>query len=123
MLKSFTTRSAAPKTFDATCRVSMRRSPMTKYCGGCTRVLAGAEERLRMFRAVLGRPPRTYSSSAPPRLVMRMPCFGIRPSNATPGCGGMHMAVASIDYETLDDEHRRAIISGDGCSLAGQLPF
>lgn len=74
--------------------------------------LTGAEDRLRMFLEQYWGGPRTYSEQrGHPRLRMRHAPFriGFLERDAWLRC--MHTAVASIDRETLDDEHRRELLS------------
>jgi hemoglobin len=68
--------------------------------------LDAAEERLRMFLEQYWGGPRTYSDQrGHPRLRMRHAPFRI---GAWLRC--MHTAVASIDSQTLDDEHRKELL-------------
>lgn len=74
--------------------------------------LDGAEERLRMFLEQYWGGPRTYSDRrGHPRLRMRHAPFqiGFLERDAWLRC--MHTAIAEIDSQTLDDEHRRALIN------------
>lgn len=71
----------------------------------------GAEERLRLFLEQYWGGPRTYSDRrGHPRLRMRHAPFriGFLERDAWLRC--MHTAVASIDAQTLDDRHRRALL-------------
>jgi hemoglobin len=71
----------------------------------------GAEERLRMFLEQYWGGPRTYSDQrGHPRLRMRHAPFtiGFLERDAWLRC--MHTAIAEIDAETLDDDHRRALL-------------
>lgn len=71
----------------------------------------GAEERLRLFLEQYWGGPRTYSDHrGHPRLRMRHAPFriGFLERDAWLRC--MHTAVASIDAQTLDDRHRRALL-------------
>lgn len=71
----------------------------------------GAEERLRLFLEQYWGGPRTYSDQrGHPRLRMRHAPFriGFLERDAWLRC--MHTAVASIDSQTLDDAHRRALL-------------
>ena len=73
--------------------------------------LDGAEERLRMFLEQYWGGPRTYSDQrGHPRLRMRHAPFRITPIERDAWLRCMHTAVASIDSQTLDDEHRRALL-------------
>ncbi|WP_373424932.1 globin [Mycobacterium simiae] len=73
--------------------------------------LSGAEERLRMFLEQYWGGPRTYSDRrGHPRLRMRHAPFRITPLERDAWLRCMHTAVASIDSETLDDEHRRQLL-------------
>jgi hemoglobin len=73
--------------------------------------LAGAEERLRMFLEQYWGGPRTYSDRrGHPRLRMRHAPFRITPIERDAWLRCMHTAVASIDSQTLDDEHRRELL-------------
>ncbi len=81
--------------------------------------LDGAEERLRMFLEQYWGGPRTYSDRrGHPRLRMRHSPFriGFLERDAWLRC--MHTAVASIDSETLDDAHRKALL--DYLEMAAQ---
>lgn len=74
--------------------------------------LSGAEERLRMFLEQYWGGPRTYSElRGHPRLRMRHMPFKISPIAGEAWLRCMHTAVASIDSATLDDEHRRALLT------------
>jgi hemoglobin len=73
--------------------------------------LAGAEDRLRGFLIQRFGGPMTYSEKrGHPRLRMRHAPFtiGFLERDAWLRC--MHTAIAEIDAETLDDEHRRALL-------------
>ena len=73
--------------------------------------LAAAEERLRMFLEQYWGGPRTYSDQrGHPRLRMRHAPFRITPIERDAWLRCMHIAVASIDPHTLDDEHRRELL-------------
>jgi hemoglobin len=73
--------------------------------------LVGAEERLRMFLEQYWGGPRTYSDRrGHPRLRMRHVPFRITPIERDAWLRCMHTAVASIDSQTLDDEHRRELL-------------
>lgn len=74
--------------------------------------LTGAEDRLRMFLEQYWGGPRTYSEQrGHPRLRMRHAPYqiGFLERDAWLRC--MHSAVASIDAETLDDEHRAELLA------------
>ena len=74
--------------------------------------LEGAEERLRMFLEQYWGGPRTYSDQrGHPRLRMRHAPFRIGYIERDAWLRCMHTAVASIDSGTLDDEHRRELLS------------
>ncbi|WKG01668.1 globin [Mycolicibacterium sp. HK-90] len=71
----------------------------------------GAEERLRMFLEQYWGGPRTYSDQrGHPRLRMRHAPFRIGYLERDAWLRCMHTAVASIDSQTLDDAHRRALL-------------
>lgn len=73
--------------------------------------LAGAEERLRMFLEQYWGGPRTYSEQrGHPRLRMRHVPFRISAIERDAWLRCMQTAVASIDSQTLDDEHRRELL-------------
>jgi hemoglobin len=81
--------------------------------------LDAAEERLRMFLEQYWGGPRTYSDQrGHPRLRMRHAPFriGFLERDAWLRC--MHIAVADIDAETLDDAHRKALL--DYLEMAAQ---
>ena len=74
--------------------------------------LDAAEDRLRMFLEQYWGGPHTYSDQrGHPRLRMRHTPYriGFLERDAWLRC--MHTAVASIDSETLDDEHRRELLA------------
>ncbi len=74
--------------------------------------LTGAEDRLRMFLEQYWGGPHTYSEQrGHPRLRMRHAPYriGFLERDAWLRC--MHTAVASIDSQTLDDEHRRELLA------------
>ena len=74
--------------------------------------LAGAEERLRMFLEQYWGGPRTYSDQrGHPRLRMRHVPYRIGPLERDAWLRCMHIAVASTDSVTLDDEHRRELLN------------
>jgi hemoglobin len=73
--------------------------------------LDGAEVRLRMFLEQYWGGPRTYSDQrGHPRLRMRHAPFriGFLERDAWLRC--MHIAVAEIDAQSLDDAHRKALL-------------
>jgi hemoglobin len=73
--------------------------------------LDGAQVRLRMFLEQYWGGPRTYSDQrGHPRLRMRHVPFRITPIERDAWLRCMHTAVASIDAQTLDDEHRRELL-------------
>jgi hemoglobin len=73
--------------------------------------LSGAEERLRMFLEQYWGGPRTYSERrGHPRLRMRHVPFRIGPAQRDAWLRCMHTAIAEIDSDTLDDEHRRELL-------------
>ncbi len=73
--------------------------------------LTGAEDRLRMFLEQYWGGPRTYSEQrGHPRLRMRHSPFRIGFIERDAWLRCMHTAVAEIDSDTIDDEHRRALI-------------
>ncbi|MCV6985648.1 globin [Mycobacterium shinjukuense] len=73
--------------------------------------LSDAEERLRMFLEQYWGGPRTYSEQrGHPRLRMRHAPFRITPLERDAWLRCMHTAVASIDSQILDDEHRRQLL-------------
>lgn len=74
--------------------------------------LGPAERRMRMFLEQYWGGPRTYSEQrGHPRLRMRHAPFriGFLERDAWLRC--MHTAVAEIDAQTLDDDHRRALVN------------
>jgi hemoglobin len=74
--------------------------------------LDAAEERLRMFLEQYWGGPRTYSDQrGHPRLRMRHAPFRIGPFERDAWLRCMHTAVASIDAQTLDDEHRAELLA------------
>ena len=74
--------------------------------------LGPAEERLRMFLEQYWGGPRTYSDQrGHPRLRMRHSPFKIGFIERDAWLRCMHTAVASIDSETLDDEHRKELLA------------
>ncbi len=73
--------------------------------------MPGAEVRLRMFLEQYWGGPRTYSEQrGHPRLRMRHHPFRIGPLERDAWLRCMHTAVAEIDRDTLDDEHRKALL-------------
>lgn len=73
--------------------------------------LGPAERRLRMFLEQYWGGPRTYSDErGHPRLRMRHMPFRIGPIERDAWLRCMHIAVAEIDAETLDDAHRRQLL-------------
>ncbi len=73
--------------------------------------LGPAEVRLRMFLEQYWGGPRTYSDQrGHPRLRMRHSPFRIGFIERDAWLRCMYTAVASIDSETLDDEHRKALL-------------
>ena len=73
--------------------------------------LDGAEERLRMFLEQYWGGPRTYSDQrGHPRLRMRHAPFRIGYIERDAWLRCMHTAVAEIDSQTLDDEHRKELL-------------
>lgn len=81
--------------------------------------LGPAERRLRMFLEQYWGGPRTYSDErGHPRLRMRHHPFTIGPIQRDAWLRCMHIAIASIDAETLDDAHRQALI--DYMEMAAQ---
>ena len=72
--------------------------------------LGPAERRLRMFLEQYWGGPRTYSEErGHPRLRMRHHPFRVGPIERDAWLRCMHTAIASIDDDTLDAEHRRAL--------------
>ncbi|WP_197040151.1 globin [Mycobacterium sp. URHB0044] len=81
--------------------------------------LDAAEERLRMFLEQYWGGPRTYSEQrGHPRLRMRHAPFKIGFIERDAWLRCMHIAVADIDAETLDDAHRKALL--DYLEMAAQ---
>ena len=73
--------------------------------------LGPAEDRLRMFLEQYWGGPHTYSEQrGHPRLRMRHAPYKVGPIERDAWLRCMHTAVASIDSETLDDEHRRELL-------------
>jgi hemoglobin len=74
--------------------------------------LDAAEVRLRMFLEQYWGGPRTYSDQrGHPRLRMRHAPFRIGPFERDAWLRCMHTAVASIDSQTLDDQHRQELLA------------
>ncbi|KAA0022890.1 globin [Antrihabitans cavernicola] len=72
--------------------------------------LGPAERRFRMFLEQYWGGPRTYSEErGHPRLRMRHQPFRIGPLERDAWLRCMHVAIASIDAQTLDEQHRRAL--------------
>ncbi|MGW6035192.1 globin [Gordonia terrae] len=81
--------------------------------------LGPAERRMRMFLEQYWGGPRTYSDErGHPRLRMRHNPFRVGPIERDAWLRCMHTAIASIDDETLDAPHRRALI--DYMEMAAQ---
>lgn len=73
--------------------------------------LDAAEDRLRMFLEQYWGGPHTYSEQrGHPRLRMRHAPFRIGFIERDAWLRCMHTAVASIDSQTLDDEHRQQLL-------------
>ncbi|GGL40326.1 globin [Nocardia jinanensis] len=73
--------------------------------------LRPAERRLRMFLEQYWGGPRTYSDErGHPRLRMRHMPFQIGPVQRDAWLRCMRIAVAEIEPEALDDEHRRQLL-------------
>ena len=73
--------------------------------------LRGAEDRLRMFLEQYWGGPRTYSDQrGHPRLRMRHAPYHVGPLERDAWLRCMHTAVASIDTNTLDEEHRAELL-------------
>lgn len=74
--------------------------------------LSGAEDRLRMFLEQYWGGPRTYSDQrGHPRLRMRHAPYQIGFIERDAWLRCMRTAIASIDADTLDDEHRRELLA------------
>ena len=74
--------------------------------------LGAAEDRLRMFLEQYWGGPRTYSDlRGHPRLRMRHAPFRIGFIERDAWLRCMHTAVASIDSQTLDADHRRQLLA------------
>jgi hemoglobin len=73
--------------------------------------LGPAERRMRMFLVQYWGGPRTYSDErGHPRLRMRHNPFRIGPIEKAAWLRCMHIAIASIDSQRLDEQHRQALI-------------
>ncbi|WP_433662813.1 globin [Nocardia sp. CA-128927] len=73
--------------------------------------LGPAERRLRMFLEQYWGGPRTYGEErGHPRLRMRHNPFTIGPLERDAWLRCMRIAVAEIEPELLDDEHRKALL-------------
>ncbi|WP_028478689.1 globin [Nocardia sp. CNY236] len=73
--------------------------------------LGPAEDRLRMFLEQYWGGPRTYSEQrGHPRLRMRHMPFTIGPIERDAWLRCMHVAVAEIEPEVLDDQHRKQLL-------------
>lgn len=82
--------------------------------------LGPAERRLRMFLEQYWGGPHTYSQErGHPRLRMRHQPYVIGPLERDAWLRCMHIAIASIDSATLDDEHRQALT--DYIEMAAQM--
>ena len=74
--------------------------------------LDGAEVRLRMFLEQYWGGPRTYSEQrGHPRLRMRHAPFVIGYIERDAWLRCMHTAVAEVDSQTLDDQHRAELLA------------
>ncbi|MBY6437048.1 globin [Rhodococcus kroppenstedtii] len=81
--------------------------------------LGPAERRMRMFLEQYWGGPRTYSDErGHPRLRMRHNPFVIGPFERDAWLRAMHTALASIDSDTMDDEHRQQFV--DYIEMAAQ---
>ena len=70
-----------------------------------------AEERLRMFLEQYWGGPRTYSDQrGHPRLRMRHAPFRVGYLERDAWLRCMHIAIAEVDSQTLDEPHRRALV-------------
>ncbi|MGW0044261.1 globin [Rhodococcus sp. NPDC003348] len=73
--------------------------------------LGPAERRMRMFLEQYWGGPRTYSEErGHPRLRMRHHPFKIGPLERDAWLRCMHIAIDSIDEQTMDAPHRRALV-------------
>ena len=108
-----TTLSAAPRLSTRSCRAFMSWSPRTKYCGSCIPKTTWPAPRsgcgCSSSSTGVAREP-TPTSADIPRLRMRHAPFRITPIERDAWLRCMHTAVASIDSQTLDDEHRRELL-------------
>ncbi|MEC3915463.1 globin [Nocardia sp. CDC153] len=74
--------------------------------------LGPAERRLRMFLEQYWGGPRTYSDErGHPRLRMRHMPFKVGPIERDAWLRAMHIAVAEIEPEVLDDAHRQQLLN------------
>lgn len=81
--------------------------------------LGPAERRLRMFLEQYWGGPRTYSDErGHPRLRMRHVPYRVGPIERDAWLRCMHIAIASIDEDTLDAAHRKALV--DYMEMAAQ---
>ena len=81
--------------------------------------LGPAKERLTLFLEQYWGGPRTYSDErGHPRLRMRHNPFVIGPFERDAWLRAMHTALASIDSDTMDDEHRQQFV--DYIEMAAQ---
>ena len=73
--------------------------------------LGPAEDRLRMFLEQYWGGPTTYSEQrGHPRLRMRHMPYRIDRAARDAWLGNMLAAIETIDHDTLDSEHRRALV-------------
>ncbi|WP_067538986.1 globin [Nocardia crassostreae] len=73
--------------------------------------LGPAERRLRMFLEQYWGGPRTYGEErGHPRLRMRHHPFKVGPIERDAWLRAMHIAVAEIEPEVLDDQHRKQLL-------------
>ncbi len=73
--------------------------------------LGPAERRLRMFLEQYWGGPRTYSDErGHPRLRMRHMPFQVGPLQRDAWLRCMHIAIADLPDDVLDDEHRRMLV-------------
>ncbi|MEV6771831.1 globin [Nocardia sp. NPDC051030] len=73
--------------------------------------LGPAERRLRMFLEQYWGGPRTYGEErGHPRLRMRHHPFKVGPIERDAWLRAMHIAVAEIEPEVLDDAHRKQLL-------------
>ena len=74
--------------------------------------LTGAEDRLRMFLEQYWGGPRTYTDQrGHPRLRMRHVPYRIGYLERDAWLRCMHTAIAEIDSDTMDDQHRAALLN------------